>query len=679
EQIPSQKKRILGVDQLTEGPTSSGQKDLVFVKSLADDKKVSIPGVERPWLSEAEGFILPNHDTSRILPVELQRNITDPPVHPFPPLKKLDGAEPVSGPKTIKSILRSKSTFKAKTLKGIIINEPSLAHTKGNKSSPASKVNSTPAERSIQEILNTPSKDVKLVVAQLIPQLIIMILNGSEERHARKKRDPPYVNGNDSYDMEEIVMSLHEYINHRIAMDLIHNGATFQDKYRRLQQTIKCGLVKRFTVVGEIQDKAVSLQHARLNDVINFGFNIVGLNVVLAFRVLIYLVGKFIWLTEVFRLRPLNSEVKQRKVTVHRKHSRLTQKARTEEREKMKCQMDYMESIKKLEEKWMSNQPRDRNNGYSNGNHGGKSKRRAVLKEVTNIPFNDLNVKTSKQMRSVTYKKAMVAPDVYVGPQVEKRKAKATEEEDYFNERIKNGDQLQFVTHTPIYIVAGEISESFTSSSNKGSSSKWDLCGDRNNKHNRGGLSSGYKNCVADKGLDNETYSSDGVTLIQNRELQCIIIKPFIGVMVSNDSCIQEYQSFRIGSDGNVQGVAPKKRSGRRLTETDEYVSGNGEGILKDPCKGFSHSERSGKKMANSDEESLVGLSLFVLGIASNGIALENGNGKKGNMRKERGLIPVCTRLPVNLLTICMRYHMEFNEDPALDRLRWGCRAHGSS
>ncbi|GKC46943.1 hypothetical protein Tco_1064665, partial [Tanacetum coccineum] len=64
------------------------------------------------------------------------------------------------------------------------------------------------------------------------------------------------------------------------------------------------------------------------------------------------------------------------------------------------------------------------------------------------------------------------------------------------------------------------------------------------------------------------------------------------------------------------------------------------------------HSERSGKKMANSDEESLVGLSLFVLGIASNGIALENGNGKKGNMRKERGLIPV--------------YHMEFNEDPAL-------------
>ncbi|GKA61528.1 retrovirus-related pol polyprotein from transposon TNT 1-94, partial [Tanacetum coccineum] len=70
ELIPSQKKRILGVDQLTEDPSSSGQKDLVFVKSLTDDTNVTIPSVERPWLSEAEGFILPNHDTGRILPAE---------------------------------------------------------------------------------------------------------------------------------------------------------------------------------------------------------------------------------------------------------------------------------------------------------------------------------------------------------------------------------------------------------------------------------------------------------------------------------------------------------------------------------------------------------------------------------------------------------------------------------
>nr|GEU61893.1 hypothetical protein [Tanacetum cinerariifolium] len=122
----SMRKRILGVDQLTEDLSYSGQKDLVFVKSLADDTKVTIPGVERPWLSEAEGFILPNHDIGRILPAKSRKNTTDPSVAvtdssatdydsvdessvcntPFPPLKKLDGAEPISGPKTIKSIMR---------------------------------------------------------------------------------------------------------------------------------------------------------------------------------------------------------------------------------------------------------------------------------------------------------------------------------------------------------------------------------------------------------------------------------------------------------------------------------------------------------------------------------------------------------------------------------------------
>nr|GEW20740.1 retrovirus-related Pol polyprotein from transposon TNT 1-94 [Tanacetum cinerariifolium] len=58
--------RILGVDQLTEDPSSLGLKDLVFVKSSADDTKVTIPGVERPWLSKAEGFILPNHDIALV-------------------------------------------------------------------------------------------------------------------------------------------------------------------------------------------------------------------------------------------------------------------------------------------------------------------------------------------------------------------------------------------------------------------------------------------------------------------------------------------------------------------------------------------------------------------------------------------------------------------------------------
>ncbi|GJZ13110.1 retrovirus-related pol polyprotein from transposon TNT 1-94 [Tanacetum coccineum] len=123
EQIPSQKKRILGAVQLTGDPSSSGQKDLIFVKSSADDTKVSIPGVERPWLSKDEA------DESLVCST------------PLPPLKKLNGAEPISGPKTIKLILKSKSTFKAKTLKGVIMNESSSAPFKDRKSSSASKIN----------------------------------------------------------------------------------------------------------------------------------------------------------------------------------------------------------------------------------------------------------------------------------------------------------------------------------------------------------------------------------------------------------------------------------------------------------------------------------------------------------------------------------------------------------
>nr|GEU40596.1 hypothetical protein [Tanacetum cinerariifolium] len=189
EQIPSQKKRILGVNQLTKDPSSSGQKDLVFVKSSADDTKVpipkvSIPGVERPWLSEAEGFILPNHDTGRILPAESQRNTIDPLVAVtnssatdydstdessvcstlLPLLKKLDGAKPNSRLKTIKSILRSKSTFKAETLKGVILNEPSSAPAKGSFS--ASKVNSAPVGK-LKSVKIKDDPPLAIVIKQL--------------------------------------------------------------------------------------------------------------------------------------------------------------------------------------------------------------------------------------------------------------------------------------------------------------------------------------------------------------------------------------------------------------------------------------------------------------------------------------------------------------------------------
>ncbi|GJY36078.1 retrovirus-related pol polyprotein from transposon TNT 1-94 [Tanacetum coccineum] len=121
EQIPTQK-NIMGVDQLTKDPSSSGQKDLVCEKSLANNKKVSIPGVEKPLLSKSKGFIMPNHDTGRILLAKSQRNTTDPPVAvtnssenaydsaneslvystPVPSLKKLDA--PAKGNKSTSAL-----------------------------------------------------------------------------------------------------------------------------------------------------------------------------------------------------------------------------------------------------------------------------------------------------------------------------------------------------------------------------------------------------------------------------------------------------------------------------------------------------------------------------------------------------------------------------------------------
>nr|GEZ85815.1 hypothetical protein [Tanacetum cinerariifolium] len=116
-------------------------------------------------LSQAKDSTLLNHDTDEVPLNKSQRNTTDPLVvvsdssapdydsadeslvcsTPFLPLEKLDVAKPGSGPKTAKSVLKLKSTFKAKTLKGIILNEPSSAPTRGNKSSSASKTNTAPA------------------------------------------------------------------------------------------------------------------------------------------------------------------------------------------------------------------------------------------------------------------------------------------------------------------------------------------------------------------------------------------------------------------------------------------------------------------------------------------------------------------------------------------------------
>ncbi|GKE15747.1 hypothetical protein Tco_1423324, partial [Tanacetum coccineum] len=162
EQITTQKKKILGIGQLTKDTSSHGSKDLVFVKSLANNSDMSITNSNQHKSSEAEDSTLPNHDADEVPSNKSQRNTTDPSAivsesltsdydsddessvcsTPLLPLKKLDGAEPGSGPKTVKSILKSKSTFKAETLKGITLNEPYAAPARGNKISSASKTNS---------------------------------------------------------------------------------------------------------------------------------------------------------------------------------------------------------------------------------------------------------------------------------------------------------------------------------------------------------------------------------------------------------------------------------------------------------------------------------------------------------------------------------------------------------
>ncbi|GJZ94320.1 hypothetical protein Tco_0666523 [Tanacetum coccineum] len=130
-----------------------------IVNQYNSDMPITISNIHKS--SETEDCTLPNQDTDEVPSNESQRNTTNPSVvfsdssatdydsadessvcsTPLLPLKKLDGVEPISGPRTIKSILKSKSTFKAETLKGIIINEPSSALARG-KSSSASKTNS---------------------------------------------------------------------------------------------------------------------------------------------------------------------------------------------------------------------------------------------------------------------------------------------------------------------------------------------------------------------------------------------------------------------------------------------------------------------------------------------------------------------------------------------------------
>ncbi|GJX84378.1 hypothetical protein Tco_0335152 [Tanacetum coccineum] len=77
EQIPTQKMKILGIDQLTKDTSSSRPKNPMFVKSLADNLEVSITSSNKPKLSKTEDSTLSNVDTGKVPLNESQRNTTD--------------------------------------------------------------------------------------------------------------------------------------------------------------------------------------------------------------------------------------------------------------------------------------------------------------------------------------------------------------------------------------------------------------------------------------------------------------------------------------------------------------------------------------------------------------------------------------------------------------------------
>ncbi|GKB06389.1 hypothetical protein Tco_0834622 [Tanacetum coccineum] len=110
-QISIRKRIKIGVGQLTEDPSSSELKDLVFIKSLVNNTKASIlvavvDSSETEYDSAEESSVCSTF---------------------FLPLEKPGDVEPVFGPKNVKTNLKLISTFKTKALKGIIPNEPSSA------------------------------------------------------------------------------------------------------------------------------------------------------------------------------------------------------------------------------------------------------------------------------------------------------------------------------------------------------------------------------------------------------------------------------------------------------------------------------------------------------------------------------------------------------------------------
>lgn len=92
-------------------------------------------------------------------------------------------------------------------------------------------------------------------------------------RDARNAKGQSDVNSNDSYNMEDVVMPLHVYIHDPIAIDIIHNGATFQvagltnNSYLSVSREVRHCVLK-YRALGEY---ILEVAKKRLDDMLYVG------------------------------------------------------------------------------------------------------------------------------------------------------------------------------------------------------------------------------------------------------------------------------------------------------------------------------------------------------------------------------------------------------------------------
>ncbi|KVH92316.1 GYF-like protein [Cynara cardunculus var. scolymus] len=123
-----------------------------------------------------------------------------------------------------------------------------------------------------RKLMENLIEDSEAFHGKVVGSIVRIRISGSDQKHDMyrlvqvvgiSKADAPYKIGDKSADDVLEVLNLDK--KETVLIDTISNQDLSEDECRRLRQSIKCGLVKRFTV-GEIQEKAVSLQSVRLND-----------------------------------------------------------------------------------------------------------------------------------------------------------------------------------------------------------------------------------------------------------------------------------------------------------------------------------------------------------------------------------------------------------------------------